>query len=366
MRITQLDHHHLRLPLPKQRISLLESEQPRTETIDFVAVTLHTDSGLHGLGFTTCISGASVLTSLIEKEILPLVVGEDPFLNERLFARAQNRFRNIGFGGLVARAYAAVDIAVWDLKAKAANLPLHQLLGGSRISTSVYLTDVASPGQDPAQTLKTACPLIDAGVLGVLVEVGGGNIQIDADRVQQIRDGIGENAWLGISAEGRYDLGTALAMAHFYEEDVGIDRYEFPLPADDVTGYRRLAERMEVPLALGSTFAARDDFRRVLEEGSIRVLRPDLLRLGGLTPFLKIAALAEAYPVRVTPYRLPELGVHLACGLQNVDAVEYTNVLAGAFRDALAIENGKITPSAKPGHGLELCPTALQRYTLNK
>src|SRR5207237_6958137 len=97
-------------------------------------------------------------------------------------------------------------------------------------------------GTDAHQTVTAAKPLVDQGVLGVAVDVGGGDVQLDADRVQQIRDGLGESAWLGVSADGRYDLGTALAMAHFYEEDIGIDWIETPLPPDDRVGYERLAE----------------------------------------------------------------------------------------------------------------------------
>jgi len=354
--------HHLRLPPARQRISLTDPDRARVDVVDLIAVEVQTDSNSRGLGFTWASAGALAIRSLIEDDFPPLLIGEDPLRIERHLARFQNRFRHSGWPGLVARAYAAVDIALWDLKSKTAGLPLFKLLGGARSSASVYLCDLASANQEPAQTLKIAKPMIDDGALGLLVEVGDGDIQLDADRVQQLRDGMGEDAWLGVAAEGRYNLATALAMAHFYEEDVGIDRCEFPLPAHDVAGYQRLAERMEVPLALGSNFDKRDDFRPVLECGDIRVIRPDVLRLGGLTVFLKVAALAEAYPVTLTPYRLPEIGVHLACGLPNIDAVDFTTMLAPAFREPLQLEKGKLTPPARPGHGLELNPTALEQY----
>ena len=289
MRITKLELHQLRLPGVTQRISLTDPR--RTESLDVLAVQLRTDAGLTGLGFTHAARGIAAMRLLIENDFTPLLLDAEPPPIERLFGRAQAQFRSTGWNGLAARAWAAIDIALWDLKAKSANLPLYRLLGGARSASSVYLSDIAGPGQDAIQAVKTAKPLIEQGVLGLYVEVGGGNVQLDADRVQRIRDELGDDAWLGIAVEGRYDLGTALAMAHFYEEDVGVDRYEFPLPADDAVGYRRLAERMEVPLALGSTFDQRDDFRQTLERGDVRVLRPDLLRLGGLTPFLKITAL---------------------------------------------------------------------------
>ncbi len=362
MTITAIEAYRLRLPQTKQRLSLTNADARRSETVEVLGVLLKTSDGLNGLGFTHGTAGIAAMQSLVEKDFAAIVIGENPLDLERLFKRAQAQLRPVGWRGLAARAWAAIDIALWDLKAKIANLPLHQLLGGTRSSASVYLSDIAGIGQEPAQTLKIAKPLIDEGVLGLYVEAGLGEIQLDADRVQQIRDGIGENAWLGIAVEGRYDLGTAMAMAHFYEEDVGIDRYDTPLPVDDVKGYQRLAERMEAPLALGSSFDRRDDFRRVLEQGDVRVLRPDVLRLGGITPFLKIAALTEAYPVVVTPYRLPEIAVHLACGLGNVDAVEYTSLLSPVFLEPLRIDKGKLTPTATPGHGFELHPEAVQRY----
>lgn len=364
MPITHFQCHHLRLLPAKQRISLTDPVAKSSGGTDVFAVALTTSEGISGLGFTIANAGIAAFRSLFQSDFPTLLIGEDPTRPDHLFAKAQAHFRATGWRGLVARAWAAVDIALWDLKAKLAGQPLHRLLGGMRSAATVYLSEVAGRGQDVAQTLKLAKPLLADGALGLYVEVGNGDVQLDADRVQQIRDGLGEDVWLGISVEGRYDLGTALAMAHFYEEDVGVDRYEFPLPADDAKGYQRLAERMEVPLALGSSFDRREDFRQLLERGDIRVLRPDVLRLGGLTPFLKIAALAEAYPVSVTPYRLPEIGVHLACGLPNVDAVDYTTMLSGIFDTPLRIEKGKLAPPDRPGHGFELNPEALTRYAV--
>jgi L-talarate/galactarate dehydratase len=362
MPITTLESHHFRLPQASQRISLTDAR--RNEALDLLTVTLHTEAGLTGVGFTYAMAGAAAMRSLIENEFATIVVGAEPSAVDELLGQARSLLRATGWHGLTARAWAAIDIALWDLKAKTAGVPLYRLLGGARAAASMYLSGVAGLGQDIGESLKIARPLIEDGALGLYVEVGGGNVQLDADRVQQIRDGLGEDSWLGIAVEGRYDLGTALALAHFYEEDVGIDRYEFPLPAADVKGYQRLSERMEVSLALGSGFDRREDFRQLLERGDVRVLRPDPLRLGGITPLLKVAALAEAYPVVVTPYRLPEIGVHLACGLSNVDAVEYTSVLAGAFVKPLRAQQGKLVPPDLPGHGLELNFEALRRYAV--
>jgi L-alanine-DL-glutamate epimerase-like enolase superfamily enzyme len=359
MNITRVETILLSLPATRARVSLTD---PQPTPTALVAVRLHTDDDHIGLGFTTASAASKVIRALIDSELGPLVVGEDPIENERLLSKAQGRFRAMGWAGLAARAYAAIDIALWDLKAKAAALPLFRLLGGARPVASCFAGDLAALGTDAQHTVKAARPFLDQGVLGVSVEVGGGDVQLDADRVQQIRDGLGESAWLGISADGRYDLGTALAMAHFYEEDVGIDWIDFPIPVEDRVGYQRLAERMEVPLAIGSSFDDRDPFRRIMERGEARILRPDPLRLGGITTLLKVAAMAEAYHVSVVPFRLPEIGVHLACGLANVPMAEWGTWLAAAFVEPVMPSRGKLTPPARPGHGLELSSEAVARF----
>lgn len=360
MKITRVESILLSLPAVRSRVSLTDPNTPSTTSL--IAVSIQTDSGHDGLGFTSTSSAGSIVRNLIDAEFVPQILGKNPIEIERLFTRAQERFSSMGWAGLAARAYAAIDIGLWDLKAKAAGLPLSLLLGGARRSASCFAGDLASAGIEAGQTVSKARPWLDQGLLGIAVDVGGGDVQLDADRVQQIRDGLGESAWLGINANGQYDLGTALAMAHFYEEDVGIDWIDFPIPVEDRVGYSRLAERMEVPLALGSSFDDRDSFRRAIENGAVRVLRPDPLRLGGITPILKIAALAEAFHVAVVPYRLPEIGVHLACGLPNVPMAEWGSWLAGAFVEPVTPALGKLAPGIRAGHGLALSPEAVAKY----
>ena len=182
--------------------------------------------------------------------------------------------------------------------------------------------------------------------LGVLVKVGSDDIQKDADRVHQIRDGIGEDAWLGIAAEGRYDLGTAMAFARFFDEEIGIDWFESPIPTSDAAGYQRLSLHFEAPLCVGAGFDAVEDFRDWLVRGSARILRPDPLRLGGLTPLLKVIALAEVHHAPCIVKGLPDVATHLACGLSGMTMVEWSEPLGGVNGD-----KGLARVSAKPGIG---------------
>lgn len=358
MRITTISTTHLRIPLsPRTRIPLGETARG-PEAIELIAVHVATDGGVTGFGFTyTSGPGAAAIRSLIDSELSPLLVGEVSWVTGFHFDRAEVKFRAVGFAGLAARAYAALDIALWDIKAKAANVPLFQLLGNARPAAPFFVSDIAVPGRDSAEVLKLAKPLMKQGAMGLRVEVGHGDVQADADRVREISDGLGENGWVSVAAGGRYDLGTAQALSHFFE-DIGVDLFEDPIPHADEPGYTRLAELQDVPLAVGSHFDTREQFFRVIRASHMRTVRPDPCRLGGITPLLRIAALADAFHTVVSPVRMTEVGVHLACGLGVVPSVDSVSWFKDVFTGGPTIENGKLVPSTKPGLGIELAPSA--------
>lgn len=355
MRITRLTTDHLRVPLTASgRISLSGGRPSPPPVVELLVVHLESDTGTTGLGFTSVMGpGADVVRSLIETDFTFMTVTQDPRDTERLFAKAESLFRGVGFAGLAARAYAAVDIALWDLKAKAAGMPLFRLLGAAKPSASFFVSDLATPARPASEVVKLAKPLLKQGATGVRVEVGGGDVSADADRVRDISDGLGEDASVSVAASGRYDLGTAEALCHFFE-DIGIGWFEDPIPADDEPGYAKLASLAEIPLAVGSSFTSREQFFKVIRDGVVRTVRPDVCRLGGITPLLKVAAVAEAYHVAVLPVRLPEVGVHLACGLTAVTQVDSVSWFAELFDGGAKADDGKLVPNEKPGLGLEI------------
>jgi L-talarate/galactarate dehydratase len=353
MRITRITTDHLRIPPAKSdRVSLSDQKPAAIGAIDLIAVHLETDTGPSGFGFTYLSGfGAGAVRSIIDTELSPLMLGEDPRETDRLFARAESHFRAVGFGGLAARAYSAIDVALWDVKAKAAGTPLFKLLGGVRDSADFFVSDVGANGLDAAEVVKLAKPLLKQGATGVRIEIGGGDVQSDADSVRDISDGLGDQAWLGVAADGRFDFNTALALGHFFQ-DIGVDWFEDPIPLSDEIGYAKLSGLLETPLAVGSTLNSRDAFFRVIRAGHVRVIRPDIGRLGGITPFLKVAAVAEAFQVAVSPVRMPEIGIHLACGLGVVSNVDSVSWFRDVFTGGPKVESGKMIPSPAPGLGL--------------
>ena len=353
MKITRLTTDHRRVPLGKPaRISLTDPKPSGPDSIELIVVHLETDSSVAGLGFTYLLGpGASAVRSLIDTELSQLVVGEDPRDTDRLFGRAEARFRSCGFAGLAARAYSAIDIALWDLNAKAAKAPLFKLLGNARQVAPFFVSDLALTGRSSADVLKAAKPLMKLGASGLRVEVGGGDVQADAERVREISDGLGEDGWVGVAANERFDLATAQALGHFFA-DIGLDWFEDPIPTADEPGYERLASQIEVPLAIGSHFDSREQFFRVIRDGVVRTVRPDVCRIGGITPLLKIMTVAEAFQVAVSPVRMPEVGIHLACGLGVVSHVDSVSWFADVFTGGAKHEGGKLVPSPEPGLGI--------------
>src|SRR5262249_13849492 len=151
-----------------------------------------------------------------------------------------------------------------------------------------------------------------------------------------------EEIWFAVSVESPFGYETALPMARFIEEEIGADWFEDSLADDDLAGYAALAARIDTPLATGGACTSVAQFTRLLSARAPLTLRPDVIRLGGLTPLLKVAALAESYHRPVVPRVAPEIGVHLACGLPAVHAVEYVAWLAPLWREPLALVDGNL------------------------
>jgi L-alanine-DL-glutamate epimerase-like enolase superfamily enzyme len=363
MRITNLESQLLRLPLERPITDPNETTGPRLDHLFMLIVHLDTDAGHRGLGFAYALQGGGrALKAIADDDLAPIVIGEDPLDHERLWSKAYWRLQSVGRRGLVAQAYSAVDLALWDIKGKAAGLPLYKLLGGARESAPVYGSDTGWLWMSPEEIIDASRPYLDQGMMGVKIKVGNSNPEVDAERLTLIREALGEDIWLGADANQRYNLGTALAMGYFFEEEIGVDWYEEPITCEDVEGHARLADKLDVPIALGETLFGRDEFRAYLERGAVAVLQPDLTRVGGLTEFLKLVTLAELHHRPVAPHLLPEIGVHLACGLPNVTVVEYMPWLFPAFIEPPAIVAGQIVPPKRPGLGLEILPDAVAKY----
>src|SRR5437868_6810868 len=185
MRITQVESQLLRLPLSRPITSLGGGDPDnRLDHILVLMQYLDTDAGHRGLGFAYTLGGGGrALKTITDDDLAPLVIGEDPLDHERLAAKVYWRLQTIGRSGLVAQAYSAVDLALWDLKGKIAGLPLYKLLGGARESAPVYGSDAGWLWMSPEEIIAASRPYLDQGMMGIKVKVGSADPEADADRV---------------------------------------------------------------------------------------------------------------------------------------------------------------------------------------
>lgn len=361
MRITRFQSQLVRLPLNRP-ITAPGAAGARLDHVFVLLVHLDTDAGVPGLGFAYALEGGGrALKAIADDDLAPLLRDEDPLDHERLWARAYWRLQAIGRRGLVMQAYSAVDLALWDLKGKAANLPLFKLLGGARSSTPCYGADTGWLWMKTDDIIKASRPYLDQG-MGLKVKIGQPNPEDDAARLEELRRALGEDVWLAVDANQRYDYDTALRMGVFLDDEISPQWFEEPISCEDVDGHRRLASRLQVPLALGETLFGLDEFTRYLERDAVSWLQPDVTRLGGLTPWLEAAALAQQHHRLVAPHLLPEVGVHLACGLTHVACVEYMPWLYPLFAEPPRPVQGRLVPPSRPGLGLEVNAEAVARY----
>lgn len=358
MRITGLDVDLLRVPLPRA-VALPTAQDPRSaKHVELLVVHLKTDTNTTGLGPTYAFAGGEAIRKLLTDVIAPVVVGEDPTRTEWLYAKATAELAALGFAGPAARAYAAVDFALWDIKGKLAGLPVAKLLGGYRSKLKAVVSDTATPALGVKAAIKETKAALDKGASGVQIEIGTQDPDVDADRLRELREHVPENAWFEVSGCGRYDFSTALWMGRLFEEEFAADGFADPLKVDDAAGLKRLTDRLEVAVSVGAVYDRPDDFLRVLDAGGVSSLRIDPVRLGGLTPARKVALAAELRHVSICPVRLPEIGVHLAGGVVWGRVCEYVDWFEGVFTGGPQFADGQLLVPDGPGLGISLSPAA--------
>jgi L-alanine-DL-glutamate epimerase-like enolase superfamily enzyme len=354
MKITSVNCQLLHVPLSRPRASPLEAAGGRLNHVVTLIVQLHTDAGLTGLGFAYALqSSGGALLSIAEDDLTPLLVGEAALDHLRLQSKVYWRLQSVGRRGLVQQAYSAFDVALWDLKGKAANMPLHKLLGGARSSCEAYGSDTAWLWMSVEEIIEASQPYLDQGMKGLKIKVGA-DPDADLDRLTRLREELGDDVWMAVDANEKYDPATALTMGRFFEEEIGAGWFEEPITCEDVEGHARLAARLDIPIAGGEMLFGLDEFEAYVRRGALGVLQPDVTRLGGITAWLQVAALAERHNLPVSPHLLPEIGVQLGCGLPVVASVEYMPWLYPLFTAPPALERGRLVPPPGPGLGLEL------------
>lgn len=341
------------------KLVTIEPETLRTDATqtflrqETVLVTVETADGLRGTGYSYTIgTGGSSVLALLRDHLAATLIGQDARNVEAVWARMLAATRATAFGVLTSLALAAVDTALWDLRCLRAGEPLRRLAGGAHERLPVYDTEGGWLHLSTEELVANVSAAKAAGLRGAKLKVGRPTAVEDAERLAAVRDAVGPAFELMVDANQSLSRAEAVRRARTFEP-LDIAWFEEPLPADDVTGHALLARATSVPVAVGESVYSAGHFAEYLTAGAAGIVQVDVARIGGITPWLKVAHAAEAFDVRVAPHFLMELHASLACAVPAGMYVEHIPQLGAITRGALTIENGEVIPPDTPGLGIE-------------
>jgi len=362
MKITHITTRILRTPADNPLVVGLPAP---TDTREFVTLELGTDQGLTGIGLTFFGGALTPALKAAVDGLAGLLIGDDPMQTEAIAAKARRAAGGSGPGGLFTLALSAIDIACWDLKGKALGRSVAALLGGLRERVPTYASG-ALMRPHPIDYLAKAGPrLRDMGFRQMKMQCGSEpTVAASVERVRVMREAIGPDVDL------MCDINQLWSVDHAIEVGRRIEPYhlfwlEDPTTHDDYPGLARIAAALTTPIAAGEYHYGIAPFRHLLEARSIDIPMIDLLRVGGITQWMKVAGMAEAFNLPVVSHLVPEIHVHLVAAAPNGLTVEYMPWTLQLFEETPKLERGQLVVPQKPGLGLAFDQTALKRYQVS-
>lgn len=358
MRITKADAYLCDVPVERERRDAIQSFV-KQETI---IVEVDTDDGGRGRGYSYTIgTGGKAVLSLLRDEMLPQLPGQDPRRVEAVWQKLFWSTHATVVGPITSLALAAVDTALWDLRCRDAGLPLWVLAGGHDPNVAAYDTEGGWLHLPTGELVAGALDAQRRGFRGVKLKIGKPTGEEDRERVGAVREAVGPGFPIMVDANQAFTVAEARRRAHLLEP-LDVAWLEEPLPADDVSGHSRLAAGTSIPVAVGESLYSVGHFRDFLAAGAVGVVQVDVARVGGVTPWLKVAHLAEAFNVQVAPHFLMELHVSLAAAVPNALAVEHIPQLRALTDIDLVLDNGTLRASDQAGLGIAWDEDALDRH----
>jgi D-galactarolactone cycloisomerase len=379
MKITSIQTYVVRTTLGDQAFGWSQRVGNSRQTAICVIAT---DEGIHGVGEAFYFGGPSTIAAQIIKEALgPLILGEDPLDNAVLWDRLYNWTRDQGQKGVTISAISAVDIALWDIKGKALDLPVYKLLGGAyRTRAKAYATGLYEPQNAPSVVealTEEAAGYRDQGFRGMKLKIGY-DPETDMEYIQAVREAIGDELVLMVDANHAYNANEAVRLARAMKP-YGIEWFEEPVPPEDLEGYQEVKANTDILIAGGECEYTRFGFRRLIDQRVVDILQPDLCATGGFTEMARIVALASAAHMPVVPH-VWGTNIGLAASLQAFAALphfperrspaepwfEYDRS-ANPLREGVTMEkfdlhDGYLTIPDRPGIGVTLDMDFVQRY----
>jgi len=359
MKITQVAVEVVRVPVERPYLA-------GGRTVDanwHVLARITTSDGVEGVGYIVY-PRPDLMTTIAAaaRELGEHLVGMSVLEPEAAWEKLARRGDWVGPGGLLHCALAPLDIAVWDASGKTLGQPLHRLLGGYRDRLPTYASDGLWYSLSPADLAASAKRHVDDGFTGVKLRLGReATPHAEVRRVEAVREAVGPDVRIMVDINECWSQTQARRGGRALQ-DAGIAWLEDPVHHLDVASLADLRRELQVPIAAGEHIYHLDGFRTLLEARAVDVVILDLARVGGVTPWRKIAAIAQAHRVPVCGHVVPEIQVHLLASVPNGHMVEYVPRSAGILTTMPRIEQGELVAPSGPGLGLELDDAAVRRH----
>jgi L-alanine-DL-glutamate epimerase-like enolase superfamily enzyme len=357
MKVSQMEVIPLCMPLenPFYQPWVMEKIYP-------VVVRLYTDDGADSYGICFTFSRPHSLAACIE-DLKDLVVGTDVMRGAETWQKMFQATKPMGHQGYPIYALSAIDTAIWGLRATAAGIPLVQFLGGLRDRTPAYASYLLWRDRDVDQLQKEGASLVEQGFRMIKMKMGGRPFKEEKARLRALREAVGEDIDIMADANWSWSVVEALTAGRMLEDE-GIYWLEDPLSNEDPLQLAQLATALDVPIAVGENFSTKYEFRNLILNKSSDFLIIDLQAVGGVTEWMNVAAMAQAWNIPVVSHVFSELSVHLTAATPNCPCLEYMPWLRRIFANPAELKDGYLYTPSGPGLGMELDIEILAKYRL--
>lgn len=345
----------------------LEPHVPRSDAIQTFSkqetpmLRLFCDDGSEGTGYSYTIgTGGSSVVAMLRDHMAPRLLGRDPGQVEAIWKELFFHTHATSVGGITSIALSVVDTALWDLRCKAAGQPLYKLAGGAQGRIRVYDTEGGWLHLKPGEVVENALAAKAKGFKAVKVKIGRPHVAEDVARLAAVRKALGSAFDIMTDANQGFTVSEAIRRARHYEA-LDIYWYEEPLPAEDLNGHVLLSQSTSIPIAIGESLYHPAHFREYLQRGACSIVQVDVGRIGGITPWLKVAHLAESFNVQVCPHYLMELHLPLTCAVPNATWLEHIPQLDRITSSRVTMKDGWAHPPERAGLGIDWDWKAIER-----
>ncbi|MEZ5645534.1 MAG: mandelate racemase/muconate lactonizing enzyme family protein [Burkholderiaceae bacterium] len=338
---------------------VLTGRQKPLTHVDLLTAEIETSHGEKGFGFSYSLRAGANAMLAHARDIAGELIGEDPDDIGRIWEKMAWLGASVARTGVTVQTIAAFDVALWDLKAKRAGKSIGKLLGAYRNDVPCYNTSGGYLSSSLEDVLKNVDKSLGRGLGGVKLKVGQPDLSKDIERVRAVRQHVGGGVPMMVDANQQWDFTTALRAGRQLDE-FGLVWLEEPLSAYDYAGHALLSERLDTPIATGEMLSSVAECSELIKQRSVGFIQPDVPRVGGITPFLKIAAQSDLARLKMAPHFVMEIHIHLGCAYPHEAWVEHIEWLEPAFNERLEIRDGRMLLPDRPGLGFSLSEQALR------